>query len=186
MIRYHGGPITPEPAALAAWKRSHAMVSFANPEQVALAFAVADSVTIDNGAYPIWSAGKGEGIDVGAYSRFVQAWMLHPAFDWCLIPDLIDGTEQDNRLLLDSWMSYGWAGGGRSVPVWHMHESLEYLEWLVAQFPRVAIGSSGEYAVIGTQRWWARISEAMTVCCDANGYPLVKLHGLRQMDPEIF
>lgn len=42
MIRYHGGPITPESAALACWKRSHAMVSFANPDQATLAFAVAD------------------------------------------------------------------------------------------------------------------------------------------------
>ena len=185
MIRYHGGPITPEPAALACWKRSHAMISFVNPDQAALAFAVADTVAIDNGAWPIFAAGKGS-IDVPAYRDFVETWARHPAFDWCLIPDIIDGSEEDNRFLIGEWMSHGFAVGIGSVPVWHMHESLEYLEWLVAQFNRVAIGSSGEYVTIGTPRWWGRISEAMGVACDANGCPLVRLHGLRQMDPEVF
>ena len=185
MIRYHGGPITPEPAAIACWKRSHAMISFANPDQAALAFAVADTVAIDNGAWPIFAAGKGS-IDVSAYREFVRIWARHPAFDWCLIPDVIDGDEEENRSLVVEWMSHGFAAGIGSVPVWHMHESLEYLEWLVAQFHRLAIGSSGEYVTIGTPRWWGRISEAMGVACDANGCPLVRLHGLRQMDPEVF
>lgn len=181
MIRYHGGPITPESAALAAWKRSHAMISFAYPDQAQLAFAVADTVAIDNGAWPIFAAGKGV-IDVAAYSSFIETWRRHPAFDWCLIPDVIDGSEAENRSLIEAWRF----PTSMSVPVWHMHESLDTLQWLVDDFPRVAIGSSGEYVNIGTQRWWARISEAMAICCDSDGNPLVKLHGLRQMDPEVF
>ncbi len=73
MIRYHGGPITPETAAAAAWRRSHAMISFAHPDQAALAFAVADSVCLDNGAWPIFAAGKGA-IDVPAYLEWVKTW----------------------------------------------------------------------------------------------------------------
>lgn len=189
MIRYHGGPITPEPAALAAWKRSHAMVSFANPQQTELAFAVADSVAIDNGAWPIFAAGKGK-INKVAYIEFVRTWMQHPAFDWCLIPDVIDGHESENRQTVEDWIEDGSLGLtiplSLSVPVWHMHESLDYLEFLADTFPRIAIGSSGEFVTIGTGKWWGRISEAMGILCDKEGQPRCKLHGLRQMDPEVF
>ena len=180
MIRYHGGPITPQSAALACWKGSHAMVSFANPEQTELAFACADSVALDNGAWPIFSAGKGR-IDIPAYIEWVKTWYRHPAFDWCLIPDVIDGDEDENSQLIESWPF----DSAVSVPVWHMHESLDMLEWLRNDYPRIAIGSSGEFVTIGTQKWWGRISEAMELLCD-NGQPVAKLHGLRQMDPEIF
>lgn len=67
-----------------------------------------------------------------------------------------------------------------------MHERTGRLQDLVTGFPRVAIGSSGEFVNISTQRWWARIAEAMEVACDEQGRPLTKLHGLRQMDPEVF
>ena len=70
-----------------------------------------------------------------------------------------------------------------------MHESLERLDRLVSGrrlYPVVAIGSSGEYAQPATERWWSRMSEAMEHACDANGRPLARLWGLRQMDPDIF
>lgn len=181
MIRYHGGPITPESAAIAAWKGAHAMVSFANSHQTEIAFACADSVALDNGAWPIFAAGKGT-IDVPAYLEWVRAWAQHPAFDWCLIPDVIDGDEAKNNALIDAWPLCA----AVSVPVWHLHEGLEKFGWLVDEFPRVAIGSSGEFVQIGTTKWWGRIAEAMEVACDEDGRPKCKLHGLRQMDPEIF
>ncbi len=181
MIRYHGGPITPESAALAAWKRSHAMISFANPDQAGIAFEVADSVALDNGAWPIFAAGKGR-IDIAAYADWVKQWSLHPAFDWCLIPDVIDGSEAENDALIQTWM----LPRSISVPVWHLHESLFKLNKLAIEYPRIAFGSSGEFVDIGTQRWWGRISEAMEVVCDSEGRPMCKLHGLRQMDPTVF
>lgn len=181
MIRFHGGPITPEPAAVAAWLGDHAMISFANPDQVALAFSLAASVALDNGAWPIYSAGKGR-IDVAAYLCWVKTWYRHPAFAWCLIPDIIDGSEEENTALIETWP----LDSDVSVPVWHMHESIDKLGWLADEWPRVAIGSSGEYIKIGTNRWWGRIAEAMEVICDENGYPKTRLHGLRQMDPEVF
>lgn len=181
MIRYHGGPITPESAALAAWRNSHAMVSFANPDQVALAFATAESVALDNGAWPIFAAGKGS-IDIPAYMDWVKKWCQHPGFDWCLIPDMVDGDEEKNSWLINDWP----LDNAISVPVWHLHESMDKLGWLVDDFPRVAFGSSGDFVQIGTQRWWGRIAEAMEVACDSEGRPRTKLHGLRQMDPEVF
>jgi hypothetical protein len=181
MICYHGGPITPEPAALATWRNAHAMISFANKDQDALAFGCAESVALDNGAWTTFAAGQGA-IDVEAYAEWVNRWYCHPAFDWCLIPDKIDGTEEENDSYIEEWPF----PPSISVPIWHLHESLAKLEWLTEAWPRIAFGSSGEWIDIGTTRWWGRISEAMEVAADKDGHPKVKLHGLRQMGPEVF
>lgn len=180
MIRYHGTPITPDVAALAVLKSGHAMVSFANRQQEELAFEVAQGVALDNGAFTLWKSG--ERVDVVAYEAWVRHWMRHPAFEWAIIPDIIDGSEDENDELIRTWV----LPDAISVPVWHMHESLGKLGWLVGDYPRVAIGSSGQFAKIGTKRWWARMAEAMAVACDSDGMPRCKLHGLRQMDPRIF
>jgi hypothetical protein len=192
MIRYHGGPITPESAALAAWKRAHAMISFANADQTELAFACADSVALDNGAWPLFVAGKGE-IDIEAYASWVTTWCRHPAFDWCLIPDKIDGGEEENESMMRRFSArlarelgvHENACRSLQVPVWHMHESIDKIKRLAKEWARVAIGSSGDFVTIGTPKWWGRISEAMEVICQ-DGLPNCKLHGLRQMDPEVF
>ena len=179
MIRYHGGPITPTAAAIQAWRDGHAMISFANQQQTELAFEYAGEVALDNGAFSLW--GKGQRLDAEAYLAWVNLWRKHPAFGWCCIPDVIDGTEEENRLLVEKWPLQNYI----SVPVWHMHESLEYLGWLCDEFPHVAIGSSGEFAEIGTPRWKVRMGQTMEVCCDADGYPITRLHGLRQMDNDV-
>ena len=72
-----------------------------------------------------------------------------------------------------------------SVPVWHMHESLDRLEQLL-EFPRIALGSSGAYAKVGNDSWWKRMVEAMRIICGSDGVPKVKLHGLRMLDPGVF
>lgn len=179
MIRYHGGPITPDDAAIEAWRDGHACVSFANQQQVELAFEYAAELFIDNGAYSLW--GKGKRVDVVAYAEFVDKWKQHPAFGWCVIPDIIDGSEDENIRLIQGWKLQNYI----SVPVWHMHESIDMLGWLVDDFPRVAIGSSGEFSDPASPKWWVRMAEAMEVACDHGGYPKTRLHGLRQMDNEI-
>lgn len=155
------------------------MVSFANQQQIELAFEYAAEVVLDNGAFSLWQ--KGGLVDVEAYTAFVEKWRKHPAFGWCIIPDIIDGTEEENNRLIETWAHQNYI----SVPVWHLHESTDKLGWLCGDFPRVAIGSSGEFAKIGTERWKRRIAEAMAVCCDSDGYPLCRLHGLRQMDNDV-
>jgi hypothetical protein len=67
-----------------------------------------------------------------------------------------------------------------------MHESLERLEQLSNNYVRVCIGSSGEYATVGTKNWWSRMSSAMRILCDDLGRPICKLHGLRMLNPAIF
>lgn len=183
MIHYHGGPITPQSVAIDIWTARHACISFAHPEQLPIAAEVCQSFILDNGAYSHWRAGLGE-INVDDYAAWVREWCQHPGFDWCLIPDVIDGTEDDNERMLGSWLQTGlWKYG---VPVWHMHESLGRLARYVNAFSRVALGSSGEYAEIGDDKWWHRMHEAMEVACDENGRPKAKLHGLRMLSPTVF
>jgi hypothetical protein len=183
MIHYHGGPVTPREAALSAWTRRHAMVSFFNPDPVALAAEICQSFALDNGAFSAWTAGKGE-VDVAAYCDWVRGWELHPAFDWALIPDKIDGTEADNDRLISQWFAQRLRRPG--VPVWHLHEDLGRLRYLSNAYDRIAFGSSGAYMDIGTEAWWNRMGEAMTVVCDDEGRPRCRLHGLRMLNPTVF
>ena len=170
----------PENAAATIWRGRHGFVSFARPEQLGVAAEVCQSFAVDNGAFTAWSSGKE--YDFKGYVAWVKDWMHHPRFDWCLIPDKIDGEEKDNYELVTHW---GLPEHMR-VPVWHLHESLEYLDFVCRAFPRVAFGSSGNYSRVGTKSWWTRMGEAMDSICDEEGKPPCKLHGLRMLNPSVF
>lgn len=179
MIHYHGLPMTPKLAMLRAMRSRHVMVSFEYPSQINDAAEIAQSFVLDNGAFSAWRAGRAANFD--GFVEWVDHWRFHPGFDWALIPDVIDGTEEDNDALLRRWPF-----ARHSVPVYHLHESLERLNRLVLEYPRVALGSSGVYAQPGNDAWWARMSEVMRVACDSDGRPITKLHGLRMLDPVLF
>lgn len=180
MIHYHGTPLTPESAAASVFAGRHAMVSFANPEQMPLMMEVCQSVAADNGAFPKWRAGQ-KVEDWEPFYEWIEQWLMHPSFDWFLIPDVIDGGEDENDELI-SECPYD---ASFAVPVWHLHESLQRLDRMANTHLKVALGSSGDYAQIGTDRWWHRMAETMEVLC-VNGRPRCKLHGLRMLDPDIF
>lgn len=177
MIHYHGGPITPETCAYRAWRGRHAFVSFAHPLQVELAASVSQSFALDNGAFSLWRAGKPT--DWPAYYEWCAQWLRHPACDWAVIPDVIEGSEEDNDALLDEWPH-----GDRGVPVWHMNESIDRLTRLAARWPRIALGSAAEFDVSRPRRCLARLAEALPAISD-DGIPRVKLHGLRMLNPEV-
>lgn len=183
MIHYHGSPCTPNAAALQLYRARHACVSFARPDQMPLIAEVAQSFILDNGAFAAWSTGQE--LDVPGFAEWAREWVQHPGFDWLLAPDVIDGDEHDNDALLATWFKIAPDLWQHSVPVWHLHESLERLHTLMAGHRRVALGSSGEYAQTETPRWWARMAEAMQVACDDRGRPRRKLHGLRMLSPTI-
>lgn len=178
MIHYHGTPMTPDAAAAQILRGRHGLVSFAHPEQVTLVASICQSFVLDNGAFTHWKQGKA--IDVDGYYQWVSDWRGHPGCDWALIPDVIDGDEAANDTLLEAW-PFGRSVG---VPVWHLHESLDRLRRL-AEWPRIALGSSGQYRTVGTTQWWERMREAMGAVCDA-GVPRSRLHGLRMLDPRVF
>lgn len=180
MIHYHGSPITPASCAVKVLKGKHAMISYHNPEQVEIAAEVCQSIVLDNGAFSAWSSGVE--FDAPGYLIWAKNWLRHPSVDWCLIPDKINGTEAENAKFVRDWP----LAKALSVPVWHLHESLEYLRWLCNSFNRIALGSSGQYRDPGALHWWGRIHEAMQVICDLDGMPKIKIHGLRMLDPVIF
>lgn len=184
MIHYHGLPITPATAAARAITGGHAFVSFRYPDQLTLALDLAQSFAVDNGAFSAWKSGNPVK-DWSDYYDWVGDLCRYPTFDFAVIPDVIDGDEAANDALVDGWpwrKSAPWIG----APVWHLHESIERLERLSGQWQRVCLGSSGEYAQIGTLPWWSRMAEAMDVLCDRSGRPRCKLHGLRMLNPAIF
>ena len=184
MIKYHGTPIGGKTTdAEEILRGRHALVSFARPDQLNVVMDVCQSFVLDNGAFSEWKR-TGGGVDFAAYVKWVEGIYRHPNFDWCLIPDKIDGTQEENSQLVHKWLRLGLKAKG--VPIWHLHESLEWLEWLVDRFEWVALGSSGQWASVGTTSWWQRMSAAMAVCCDSEGRPKAKLHGLRMLDPAIF
>lgn len=184
MIKYHGTPIGGKGTDAAEVLRGrHALVSYAHKQDLPIVLSVCQSFVLDNGAFSEWRK-TGEPVDFEGYVDWVKSLYRHPGFDWCLIPDIIDGEESDNVDLVNRWLRIGFRVKG--VPIWHMHESLEYLEWLVDNFEWVALGSSGQWPHPGKGKWWDRMGEAMAVACFADGRPKCKLHGLRMLDPAIF
>ncbi|MDE1545949.1 hypothetical protein PTW32_11005 [Dechloromonas agitata] len=123
--------------------------------------------------------------DWSEYYAWVSEIHRAPSFDFAVIPDVIDGNEEANDALLREWpwqARHAYIG----APVWHMHESITRLERLAQEWPRVCIGSSGQYATVGNHRWWGRMAEAMNAVTDGEGLPITKLHGLRMLNPEVY
>lgn len=180
MIHYHGGPITPDTCALKVWTARHAFVSFAATQQMALAADVTQSFALDNGAFTFWK----QGVETrwSNYYDWVNVWRRHPGFDWAVIPDVIEGSEAENDALADKWPFPRHQG----AVVWHVNESIDRLKRLASEWPRVCIGSSGEWDVSTPRRFLGRAYQAIGAICDGDSRPICKLHGLRMLNPAIF
>lgn len=178
MIHYHVvgyGPL----ADTARWIAGrHALVSYLNDQYFDTVFPLVQSFVLDNGAYAAWRSDTP--FDYDAFVRTCLRWHRHPAFDWAVVPDVIDGDEAENDAFLRAWPDEI-----RGVPVWHMHESLDRLVRLGHEWPYVALGSSGSVSHPGSRAWWLRMTEAMTALCDDEGRPPCRLHGLRMMREDI-
>ena len=96
------------------------MISFARNEQIGIAAEYASSFALDNGAFSLWRAGQRRP-EWDPYYRWVEAWPNHPGFDFAIIPDVIDGSEEENDDLLAEWPFFD------GVPVYHLHESPDRL-----------------------------------------------------------
>lgn len=174
MLKYHGTPITPR-TVLAELAGKNFCVSFAAPGDIEWCDDHGQSVMLDNGAFSFWQrrlAGKMTGPpDWPGFYAWAGLW-LERNTTWAVIPDVIDGSEAENDALIGEWPF-----GDRGAPVWHMHETLGRLIGLCRDWPLVCVGSSGEYAQVGSPRWHARMAEAFDVL---DGAP--RLHMLRGLD----
>jgi len=181
MIHYHGmagAGTTSDMVTLS--KGRHCFISYASRSQLPLFASVCSSFALDNGAFTAWKQGKP--FDMSGYTEFVMEWMQHPAFDWAVMPDVIDGTEEENDALLEEWTLPKHIG----VPVYHMHESFERLERLIDNYDYICLGSSGEYSQPNSKIWWARMTKIMDVATNNNGKLKVRMHGLRMLNPKVF
>lgn len=180
VIHYHGTPVGGQRVHVPRFLDGrHALVSYAYPEDIGVVANVCQSFVLDSGAFTVWK--QGHEFDVNGYLKFCWKWGRHPSCDWSLIPDVIDGTEEENDRLIGEWPE-----NLRGCPVWHLHESLDRLARLADEWPVVAFGSSGAWPIPGQRRWHDRMTEAMEVVCDSEGVPNVRIHGLRMLNTNIF
>lgn len=170
-IHYHGTPITPREELLTLAGRNFC-VSFATPSQVRTVHEIGQSVMLDNGAFTIWQ--QGGVADWDAWAAWVEPWLDYRT-TWCVLPDVIDGTEEEN----DELLRYCWHIPG--APVWHLHESLERLKRLCNDTNRVCFGSSGQYADVGSAAWQRRTEQAFNAISDGAGRVTNWIHMLRGM-----
>lgn len=181
MIHYHGTPISSRINAARFLAGRHALISHACPDHLSVAAEVCQSFVLDNGAFSHFTKGNPK-IDWTDYYRWTAEWLALPTCEWALIPDVIGGTADDNDRLMAEWPH----GRSLGVPVYHMHEPVERLAQMATEWPRVALGSSGDFWKVGSDAWWKRMGEMMVAVCDSNGRPRCRLHGLRMLDWRVF
>lgn len=178
MIHFHGTPLGGSRDEVARFaRRRHFFVPFLRQEDLPVVAEHGQSFAFDTSAYTAWM----QCIEMqwDAYYELVGQWMWHPRFAFAVIPDVIDGSEEENDRLLIEWPHR------EGVPVWHLHESLSRLERLVSEYRTVGFGSSGKFSVVGSPSWSRRMGEAMSVATDELGRPKCRLHGFRMLDPSV-
>jgi hypothetical protein len=176
MICYHGSLNTVGRVEDDVYRHRHALVSFAYPDSIDAVKTLSSSYVLDNGAFTAWR--HGGCIDLAAYAEWVKGH-ASSNFDWAIIPDVIDGTSDENDALLDAWP----LPHEVSAPVWHLDEHLSRLTMLCGKYRTVCIGSSGKLSNPGTPAWFKRMQQVFEVTCR---FPFAKIHGLRMMNPTIW
>lgn len=166
MIHYHGTPLTPR-SELLKMAGKHFCVSFANPADADWCLMHGQSVMWDSGAFTAFT--KGKAVDWGQYYDWLEPRLGHP--HWAIIPDVIDGTEEQQRQLVSEWPFRADFG----APVWHMGLPISYLLDLADKWPKICFGSSGKYWQVGSPDWARRADEAFTELAKRGALPWVHM-----------
>jgi len=151
MIHYHGTPITPR-AELYKMAGKSFCVSFAEPRDADVCLQIGQSVMWDNGAFTAFTQGKN--FNREDFYEWVEPKLGHP--HWAIIPDVIDGTVEQQRSGLKDWRF----GNELGSPVWHLGLPIDYLLELTDNYQKVCFGSSGKYWQVGSDLWQERCDEA--------------------------
>lgn len=171
MIHYHGTPITPRSELLKMQGR-HFCIPFPNPRDLETCLQIGQSVMLDNGAYSVFT--KGIPFDEKGYYEWISP--VIGALSWAVIPDVIDGSVQQQKEMVSRWPHRKDLG----APVWHLGLPIEYLLELCDEWPKVCLGSSGEFWQIGMPKWCKRMDEAFNEVSKRHT-PLPWIHGLRML-----
>lgn len=149
----------------------HFCVSFAAPNDADICQRIGQSVMWDNGAFSLHT--KNKAVNWTLFYRWLEPRIGHP--NWAVIPDVIDGTPEQNEELVKQWPFRRTL----SAPVWHMAEPLDVLQGFADRFGRVCFGSSGLYWQVGSPEWSRRADEAFNALARNGALPWV--HMLRGM-----
>lgn len=168
VIHYHGTPLTPR-QELYKLAGKNFCVSFAAPRDGDWCLQHGQSVLWDNGAFSAHT--RGQVTDWAKYYDWLEPRLGHPHF--AIIPDVIDGEPELQRALVAQWPFPRHLG----APVWHMGLSLNYLQEIADDWPRLCFGSSGAYWQVGSEAWERRCDEAFNLL--ARRGPLPWVHMLR-------
>lgn len=184
MKHFHGTPIGGQREQVAKFAKGRfLLVPFARPEDLPIVADVSRGFALDNSAFTVWK--QGGKLDFEGVMEWYREWANHPRCDLLIIPDEIEGSENDNDKLLQRFLKNATRQmADKAAPVWHLHESLDRLRHL-SRWRYLAIGSSGEFKTPGTEKWLLRMSEVMKTVCDDDGRPRTRIHGLRMLSPAI-
>lgn len=157
-LHYHVTPITPNHQLMRLAGRCF-MVRWGRHEQLELVRRIAASIIYDNGAFGFYTEAvkafehdKALGLDVSVDDYLLAGTDWNPYYEWvdrlldcptswAIIPDEIGKASQAQDALLKQWPH----GRERAAPVWHMDEPIDRLLRLLDEWPKVCIGSTGDY-----------------------------------------
>jgi hypothetical protein len=106
---------------------------------------------LDNGAFSAWKVNYKP--DWTGFYEWCEVWLHFPT-TWAVIPDVIDGTVEEQEHLTRQWPF-----SHRGAPVWHMNEPIERLKDLCDRWFKVCIGSTAQYAQVLSEDWQRRMDE---------------------------
>ena len=177
-IHFHGTPITPRKELFKMAGR-HFCVSFADKRDAEVCVQIGQSVMFDNGAFSVWK--QGTEIDWSDFYKWLEPRLGHP--HWAIIPDVITGTVEQNRKLLEDWPH----PAELSAPVWHTDEPIDWLlELAQYDFGKICFGSTPDYEP-GSDAWRERMTAAFNKLAKSGPMPWVHmLRGLAQIKPDGF
>jgi len=177
MKKFYVTPVTPNSVFDEHLADKNLVISYLRPDNYSRAVKNKQTIYFDNGAFTFFRKKI-----TPNYDKF-YSFLEDKFFDKFFIPDIIDGTEEQNNKLIEevpNHLKY------KAIPVFHLHESLERLKMLINEWSYIALGSSGKYWNFGTKEWFARMDQIMQIVCNKDGKPLVKIHMLRCLNKDIF
>lgn len=170
MIHYHGTPINPK-SECAAMAGRNFCIPFTDPRQLKLCLQIGQCLMFDNGAFSAYTLSVP--FNEEGFYKWIEPVLAHP--HWAVVPDVIDGSEDEQRALVKRWPFRRELG----LPVWHLGLSIDYLLELADQWPRLCFGSSGQFWQVGSPAWCERMDLAFNAL--ARRGPLPWVHGLRML-----
>ena len=174
MIHYHGTPITPR-AQLNRMAGRHFCVSYAAPQDLKTCLSIGQSLMLDNGAFSAYT--RGVPMDAKGYYKWLEPILVPP--HWGVMPDAIGGSVEDQHYYMARFPRET-LGYENFSAVWHLNLPFTHLFHLVNAFPKVCIGSSGEYWNVGSPKWCGRMDETFNALIRHYG-KIPYIHGMRML-----